>query len=123
MIVIESKNGIKFGAFFSGNIDFSKNKVKSYKVNEVILFNTNKKQTFQNKLIETVHTSTKNKISGLNAKIYFGHNIPNLDNQHMKFDLMIDGSNVLAQPVVVSSINQPGFNIKASSEGNNQLTG
>jgi hypothetical protein len=46
IIIIESQKGIKFGAFFTANIDFITSQVESYLDNQAILFNITNEKMF-----------------------------------------------------------------------------
>jgi hypothetical protein len=46
IIIIESQKGIKFGAFFTANIDFITNQVESYLDNQAVLFNITDEKVF-----------------------------------------------------------------------------
>ena len=48
MIVIQSKKGIKFGGFFSANLDFTHGIVESHLDQHAVLFNITAEKTFPN---------------------------------------------------------------------------
>ena len=81
MIIIESKKGNKFGAFFATSINFTHDTIESHEDEHLVLFNITKEKKFRikNKKIKSLHTSTR--LGGLHPKIYFGQEIPIVKNK------------------------------------------